>query len=131
MKFILQLIGCLLLLSCEQELIPIESAQEDNSPPELMLYSPHEGESFDRDSEILIELDVVENFKLHDVLVQVFKTENDSLVWEYYAHTHQKGIEIREKIPSGLLHMGSYMLTVEGQDHDYNLEEIQRQFVVR
>lgn len=122
---------CLAGIGCEQELVPLNAAQKDELPPEVMVYSPFNGEVFEGNEGVKVDLDVIENFKLHDVLIQVFDQNKNSLLWDFYVHTHQVNIEIREQIPAGLLKTGDYRMSIESQDHDYNLILVERIFSVR
>ncbi len=120
----------LIFQACEQEFITVEKAQEDTIAPEIMLYSPVDGMIYDRGEDILIEMDVIENFKLHDVYIEVIPEGETSHIWDYYWHTHLKNVEIRELISANELEKGSYQLLVESFDHEYNICKEVRTFSI-
>ncbi|MEO0899055.1 MAG: hypothetical protein AAFY71_21765 [Bacteroidota bacterium] len=115
---------------CSGEILGQETPIEDTLAPEVMVFQPANEQTYGLGDSIALEMDVSENFKLHDIFVELKKSSDDEVLWDYYVHSHLKSYSVREVIPVGLLSKGTYVLLIESRDHDYNTTNVLRTFTI-
>ena len=102
---------------------------EDLSSPELMVYSPAEGSIYQTSDAIAIDIDVAENDELHFVSLKVLNETADSLIWEYFVHSHERSLSVREELILDSKETKTYLLLIEADDHNGNRSTLLRSFV--
>ncbi len=94
-----------------------------------MVYSQAEVSVYQTSDAIAIDIDVAENDELHFVSLKVLNETADSLIWEYFVHSHERSLSVREELILESKETKTYLLLIEADDHNGNRSTLLRSFV--
>ena len=119
-KFLFYLSLLFLIISCN----PDDGPQIDESAPEIEIFAPQDGATFEAGALVPLRVDISDNVEMHEYSISLVNLSTNNVTVIDFGHQHDALIQVDKEFQLPPSSNRMYEIRVEASDHDENSNSV-------